>query len=95
MTDVSSLPFYDFMVDIETTGTLGSRHAMISLACVPFCWKTSRIGHRIFNQNLDMPSWRFWDEDTRNWWAKQAPSVFLAATENARPSAITPPPECG
>lgn len=82
---MTDLPFYDFMIDVETTGVEPNRNAMISLACVPFCWETGRISHDVFDMNLMMPPTRHWDEDTREWWQKQSPSVFARATCNARP----------
>lgn len=79
--DAVSLPFYDFMVDIETTGTNPDRHAAIQLAAVAFDWDNGRVGPS-FAVNIEMPAWRSWDEDTRNWWARQDPAVFTAVTEN-------------
>lgn len=79
--DALNLPFYDFMVDLETTGTNPDRHCILQAAIVAFDWERGRIGPSV-SVNMEMPAWRSWDEDTRNWWARQDPAVFAAVTEN-------------
>lgn len=83
--ELSNLPYYDFQVDIETTGTTGSRCAMLQLAIVPFDFSLGRISQRVFCENLVMPWSRLWEEPTRDWWAKQDPAVWQRVTENPQP----------
>lgn len=73
------------MIDLETTGVEPNRNMLLQLACVPFDYETGRVGSKIFSQNLGGVPWRHWDEDTRNWWAKQDPAVFEAVTTNPLP----------
>jgi oligoribonuclease (3'-5' exoribonuclease) len=67
---------YDVMVDIETTGTSPDHSAIIQLAAVKFDLVTRDVDQNFFNRALKIPPKRFWDEDTRNWWGEQKPSVF-------------------
>lgn len=75
------MPFYDIMSDIETTGTRPDRHHIMSLAGVAFNYLEGEICHDTFYVTMEMPAWRSWDEDTREWWRKQSPETFAAATE--------------
>lgn len=74
--------FYDFMSDIETTGTRGDRNAILSLAGVAFNYAEGVVSPDTFYVTMEMPPWRTWCEDTRAWWHKQDPETFRLATEN-------------
>lgn len=69
-----SRPF--IMVDIETTGTSPDRSAIIQLAAVRFEPGTRYISHDFFCRSLLIPPTRFWQEDTRSWWAQQRRDVL-------------------
>lgn len=59
----------DIMLDVETTGTNPDRHAVIQIAAVRFDLETGEVdGANMFNQCLDIPPWRSWDQDTAEWW---------------------------
>lgn len=73
------MPYANVMVDLETTGTDPTLHAIIQIAAVTFDFQTDKIGD-VFSINMSMPPTRSWDEDTRSWWAKQDPSVFAAVS---------------
>jgi hypothetical protein len=60
--------FTDVMVDIETTGTMPDRNAMIQLSAVRFNLAEGTVDPDIFNRCLWIPTHRFWDEGTRRWW---------------------------
>lgn len=64
------------MIDIETTGTDAAHAAMIQLSAVAFDLDNREVHPKMFDQCLLMPKNRFWDEDTRNWWASQPPHIL-------------------
>jgi len=83
------MPFYDIMTDIETTGTRPDRHHVMSLAGVAFNWFDGTIcAEDQFYVTMEMPGWRGWDEDTRDWWSRQSPETFAAAVVNPVPLAV-------
>lgn len=84
---VSPVPCYDFMSDIETGGTDRDHAPIFQIACVAFDYATGYINPNTFCMNLEMAPHRYWDEDTRNWWAKQDPEVFNRVTEYPQPPA--------
>lgn len=64
--------FYDYMIDVETTGTNASKHAMIQLAAVRFNLEEATIDtETMFDRCLLMPENREWDHSTYNWWTRQ------------------------
>lgn len=67
--------FPDFMLDIETTGTDPSHSGILQIACVAFNIETKEVDPVTFNRSLVLPNNRFWDEDTRHWWAKRADTL--------------------
>ena len=62
--------YTDIMVDIETTGVLPDRNAMIQLAAVKFNLEKGTVCPHFFNRCLEIPTYRHWDESTRQWWVK-------------------------
>ena len=75
--------FTDVMVDIETTGTQPEHAAIIQLTAVRFNLATREIDHNWFNECLLVPPTRFWDEDTRAFWAKH-PQVLAGIRAKMR-----------
>ena len=64
--------FTDVMVDLETTGVSPDENAIIQIAAVRFNPLTQDVdGDDMFNRCLLMPTKRFWDEGTREWWGKR------------------------
>lgn len=64
--------FTDVMVDLETTGVSPDENAIIQIAAVRFNVKTLDVdGDDMFNRCLLMPTKRFWDESTRDWWLQR------------------------
>ena len=80
-----SLQYPDMMVDIETTGTMPDRHAIIQIAAVKFNLAEQTISPQMFKASLDMPEKREWDPQTKLWWGKQKRSVFDAIVAECRP----------
>lgn len=76
--------YTDVMVDVETTGKNSDRNAVIQISAVKFNLKEMTISPDFFDQCLDIPKHRFWDEDTRKWWAKQ-PDTLYDILGRARP----------
>lgn len=76
--------FTDVMVDIETTGTQFDRTAIIQIAAVKFNYDTEEVSSNFFNASLSIPSTRFWDEGTRQWWGKQKKGVLDSIMAHAR-----------
>lgn len=70
------MSFNNISVDIETTGTDASHAAMIQLAAVRFDLETKEIDMNMFNMSLAVPGNRFWQENTREWWATQDPTIL-------------------
>lgn len=68
--------FTDCMVDIETTGTMPDRSAILQIAAVKFNISTGAVSDDVFDRCLTMPNWRFWQEDTKQWWGQQKRSVI-------------------
>lgn len=64
------------MVDIETTGTLPDRHAILQISAVKFNLKTGAVSPDFFDRCLIMPKHRSWDEGTRNWWIDKKSSII-------------------
>ena len=79
-----ALPFYDVMVDIETTGTDRSNSAIIQIAAAMFDPVSERIGP-CFDMCLEMAPGRFWDEDTRNRWASKPDVLQRNASQQMDP----------
>ncbi len=61
-------PMFDYMIDLETTGTNPEETAIIQIAAVRFNRLTKEIDPRVFNRCLSVPPGRYWDESTRDWW---------------------------
>lgn len=64
-------PMFDYMIDIETTGTNPEENAIIQIGAVRFNRHTKEIDHKMFNRCLSVPPGRYWAEDTRDWWLNQ------------------------
>lgn len=80
-------PYTDLMVDIETTGTQPNRSGMIQLAGVKFNLLDRTVSPSFFNRSLTVPAWRFWDEDTREWWSKM-PELYQKIISTAEDPAV-------
>ncbi len=77
--------FTDVMVDVETTGTTSFDHtAILQIAAVKFNYETEEIDTNFFNASMTIPSTRFWDVGTREWWSKQKPGVLAGIMANGR-----------
>lgn len=75
------IAYGEFSVDIETTGKDGSNNALMQIGAAAFDFDRGLIGPT-FCVNLGMPTNRYWDEDTRDWWLKQPREVFESVTSN-------------
>jgi oligoribonuclease (3'-5' exoribonuclease) len=74
----------DVMVDLETTGTLPDRNAIIQVAAVQFNLLTGEVfAENMFNRCMMMPPHRSWDEGTREWWARQDENVYASIMSRA------------
>lgn len=74
----------DVMVDIETSGTLPDRAAVIQIAACRFDINTGDVDPNVFNECLSVPPWRHWDEDTRHWWMQQKQSILQGIFQRMR-----------
>lgn len=78
-------PCFDYMVDIETTGTIPDHAAIIQIAAVRFNRHTKEIDtSSFFDRALVMPSDRYWSESTREWWMTM-PNVIKPILARAEP----------
>lgn len=75
---------HDVMVDIETTGTLPDRAAILQIAAVRFDLETGDVDTNFFDECLHMPPWRSWDQSTAEWWGRQKRSVLDGILVRAR-----------
>lgn len=73
----------DVMIDLETTGTDPSNNAIIQIAAIRFDYERREIGS-VFCRSLAIPYGRYWDEGTREWWAKM-PDLFSRIMATAGP----------
>lgn len=81
------MEYNDFMVDVETTGLNPVDNGMIQLAAVKFSLKDRAIDtSNMFEACLDMPSRRYWDEGTRQWWSQQKPHILRDIYSRMRPA---------
>lgn len=71
----------EFSVDIETTGKDGTLNAMLQLGVAAFDLERGLIGPT-FCVNMSIPPRRFWDEDTRDFWADQPAETWASVTSN-------------
>ncbi len=73
----------DIMVDIESTGLSPDDSAMIQLAAVKFNLQEKTIDtSSMFNRSLAIPTKRYWDEGTRQWWSEQKRSILMEIYAN-------------
>lgn len=80
-------PMFDYMIDVETTGTNPEENAIIQIAAVRFNRHTKEIDHDFFDRALMVPTGRYWAEDTRDWWMGQ-PEVLQGILSRAEPPEI-------
>ncbi len=48
-------PMFDYMIDVETTGTNPEENALIQIACVRFNRHTKEIDPKFFDRALQVP----------------------------------------
>ena len=77
--------FTDVMVDIETGGLDASRTPILQIAAVKFNLEAGTICSNFFDQCLDIPEHRNWDQSTLAWWAQQKSSTLEDILARARP----------
>lgn len=69
--------YYDYMCDVETTGTDPGNSAIIQLAAVRFNLDTREIDTTsMFNRCMFIPPRRYWEEGTRSWWSQQKREIL-------------------
>jgi DNA polymerase III epsilon subunit-like protein len=79
-------PCFDYMVDIETTGTSPEHAAILQIAGVRFNRHTKEIDTAsFFDRCLTIPPNRFWSESTREWWMGK-PDVIRPILARAEPA---------
>jgi oligoribonuclease (3'-5' exoribonuclease) len=71
------LIYPDIMCDIETTGLSPDNSAIIQIAAVRFNLDEQAIDPETFDRCLSIPTKRYWDESTREWWSRPKRSVLL------------------
>jgi hypothetical protein len=77
------------MVDIETTGTSPDHAAIIQIAAVRFNYKAQTVdSESMFDRCLWMAPGRYWDEDTRVWWAKQQRHILASIQQRGEDPAL-------
>lgn len=72
------------MVDIETTGLMPDRGAILQISAVRFNLDTRELDPEVFNMSLTIPAHRFWQESTREWWISQKASTYESVVQNAQ-----------
>lgn len=75
----------DYSIDIETTGLIPGRHAMIQIAGVRFNMVTGEVDKKTFNGCLSILPHLHWDEGTRTWWMGQSREILQTILSAARP----------
>lgn len=81
--------FYDYMIDIETTGTEPDVSGIIQIAAVKFNIKTQEIDTTsFFDRCLRLPPKRYWDEDTRGWWFGKNRAVYQSLVPRMEDPAV-------
>lgn len=78
------MTYDNVMVDLETTGTNPNHAAIIQLSAVKFNLEEQQIDMNMFDQCLGVPPNRYWQEDTRDWWAAQEPHIMEKIWRNMR-----------
>jgi DNA polymerase III alpha subunit (gram-positive type) len=64
--------YMNIMVDIETTGTSPDHAGIIQISAVRFDLEKKTVDNDMFDRCLWLAPNRFWDEDTRAFWSKNA-----------------------
>lgn len=77
------MSFPDVMVDIETTGLDFDKTAILQIAAVRFNVREQTVDHTFFDRSLMIPSNRFWNEDTRNWWLRDKREILHTIMQRA------------
>lgn len=75
--------FPDVMVDIETGGLDIDHAPILQISAVRFNIKELTLDSNVFDMCLMVPSGRYWDEGTRDWWQGQ-PHVLEMIQSRAR-----------
>jgi hypothetical protein len=75
----------DCMVDLETTGVLPDRTAILQISAVQFSLERREVLHNFFDRCLLLPPHRHWQESTRQWWASQRLETFQNISARGEP----------
>lgn len=78
-------PMFDYMLDLETTGLNANENGILQIACVRFNRLTKEVDPNWFDQCLTLPTGRYWDEGTRDWWMDRNADVLRTILPRARP----------
>jgi hypothetical protein len=78
----------DVMVDLETAGRNPGRHGIIQIGAVAFNLKKKTICSDMFDRCLNVPPWRSWEPETREWWMQQKASVLEDILNRAEDPAV-------
>lgn len=71
------MEYPDYMIDIETTGTKPENSAIIQIAAVRFNLAEGTVDATdMFDRCLAVAPYRFWDEDTRQFWQGKNLKVY-------------------
>lgn len=76
-TSIEQPKFKDFMIDVETTGLVPGRHAMIQLSAVAFDFATQRVlTETFYDSYLTIPPWLSFSTETLQWWLSKNKNVY-------------------
>lgn len=75
----------DMMIDVETTGTSSPNHnGIFQIAALEFNYNTGAIG-RGFDRCVNLLPYRFWDEDTKEFWQVKHRDLYLKLVDRMEP----------
>jgi hypothetical protein len=73
------------MVDIESTGLLPDRSAILQISAVKFNLKEKTVCPDFFKESLSIPQHRHWDQGTLSWWVKDKAPLLKDIMSRAKP----------
>lgn len=79
--------FPDCMTDTETGGLDYSLSMVLSLCAIRFNLAKRKVDYRFFYQALQYQSNRYWDEQTRDWWASKG-NVYAEMMKDSVPTEV-------